>query len=360
MVYIRADANEVIGTGHVMRCLSIAKELRRKSEDVIFLIADERTEQIITEFGFQTVCLHSQWNDMESELETILQLLGNAHAKTLLVDSYYVTQDYLKELRRHVRLVYIDDLNAFLYPVDMLINYNVYAEKMDYKNCYQMAGLNTEFFLGCEYVPLRTEFRNVCRKKCSVQNGQVGGGVDNLRNFGPKKILITSGGTDNRNVAGRLLNKLREQDWFEKTEYYVILGRFHPYESVLKEQWSGYGNVFLYKNVSNISQYMTMCDAAVTAGGSTVYELCACGLPAIIYTLADNQFEIARAFDALGLMPWCGDIREDICSCIEYIIKRLEMMLFKEEMLTAKGMELQLLVDGYGAERIAEKLVLLS
>lgn len=356
MVYIRADANEVIGTGHVMRCLAIARELRRIEEDVTFLIADECTEQIIIEFGFQVICLHSCWSDMESELTTMLHLVNDTNVKTLLIDSYYVTENYLEELHKYVRLVYIDDLNAFIYPVDMLVNYNVYAKKINYKNTYQSVGLSTEFLLGCEYVPLRTEFRNICRKERGVLDGQIGKDMGSQEVFERKRVLITSGGTDNSDVIGRLLNKLKEQDWFEKVEFYVILGRFHQHESKIQEQWSSYSNIFLYKNVSTISQYMIMCDVAVTAGGSTVYELCACGLPAIIYTLADNQFEIAREFNAMGLIPWCGDIRRDADDCIKNIICQIENFLRHEKVCKEKSKIMKRLVDGLGAERIAKLL----
>ncbi len=226
MVYIRADANEIIGTGHVMRCLAIAKELRKKSEDVIFFVADEYGEKIVTESGFQVVCLHSQWDNMESELETILQFVNGTHVKAFLIDSYYVTKNYLDKLHQYVRLVYIDDVDAFLYPVDIVINYNIYAKKINYDDRYRLEGLNTEFLLGCDYVPLRTEFLNVCRKGHNDLNGQIKKESDSKWGAKQKKILITSGGTDNYNIAGKLLERLKEKNWFQNAEFHVILGSF--------------------------------------------------------------------------------------------------------------------------------------
>lgn len=355
MVYIRTDANEIIGTGHVMRCLAIADEFRRKSEDVTFLIADERAEKIITDFGFLAICLNSKWDDMESELAIMLQFIRETHMKVLLVDSYYATRKYLEKLHQYIKLIYIDDLNAFVYPVDMVINYHIYAEKFNYKENYRLAGLGTEFLLGCEFVPLRIEFRNVHSKRnngLSDWAGEELGGLSSCE----KTILITSGGTDQYNVVCRLLDRLKEQAWFEKTQFHVILGRFHQHEPEIRKQWSYCKNVFLHKNVQNISRYMSMCDFAVTAGGSTVYELCACGIPAVIYTLADNQHEIAREFDIKGVMPWCGDIRQDMPSCIEHAINYLESLYYENEVLQEKSIQLQSVVDGYGAVRIVEKI----
>jgi spore coat polysaccharide biosynthesis predicted glycosyltransferase SpsG len=294
---------------------------------------------------------------MEEELDSILQLIQSEHIERLLIDSYYVTECYLKELRKYVKIAYIDDLNMFTYPVDLLINYNIYAEKLDYRSQYQTAGIDTDFLLGCSYVPLRSEFRDAYRKKHDNVDCYLKSGMKNSKCTDHKKILITSGGTDSYNVIGNILTELKKQSWFDKVECHAILGRFHQYDSELQEQWKYDDNVFLHKNVTNMSEYMLMCDAAVTAAGTTVYELCACGLPSVIYTLADNQYNIAQELDKRGLIPWCGDIRENMNTCVDNIIDYLEKLLWNDNMLKKSSALLQNLIDGYGAERIAKKLL---
>ncbi len=351
MFYIRADANEVIGTGHIMRCLAVAVELRKNLEEVVFIVADQYGQGIVESYGFKTLCLHSQWDNLEMELGIILPLVKENHVRGILVDSYYVTENYLAKLHQCTRLIYIDDVNAFIYPVDLLVNYNIYAEKIDYFKRYMDAELDTGFLLGCSYVPLRYEFCNIKSKSISRIYQQEKTGDKNI------KILVTSGGADVCNITGSLLEKLKDMDWFSKTEFHVILGRFHQHKRELYEKWIKCPNVCLHENIKYMSEYMSMCDVAVTAGGSTVYELCACGLPSVIYTIADNQLGIAREFDARGLVPWCGDARYNTDVCIEHIIYNLENLLRDYEFLKKKSIELQMLVDGYGAARIAEKIL---
>ena len=340
MVYIRADANEVIGSGHVMRCLSIAEELRRQGEEAAFIIADRCSEEMILEKGFSVVCLHSEWDSLERELGNLLQVIRERQISILLVDSYYVTEYYLKSLHKYTRLAYIDDLDSFLYPVDLLINYAIGAEQMGYEVRYKKAGLPAKFALGCKYVPLREEFQNVCRE----QRGRV------------LRIMVTSGGTDSYNVIGNLLEALSSQEWFAEFQYDIIIGRFNKNRGFLEEHWKSCKNVHFFCNVSCISEFMKQCDIAVTASGSTVYELCACGIPSILYTFADNQFVVAHSVSEMGLLPWAGDVREGMWACMLNIISEIEKLKNDKEKRLRLSRDMMRLADGMGCARIAKRI----
>ena len=161
MFFIRADANKSIGTGHIMRCLSIAEEFRRRGEAVTFITADNYSEEMIATKGFPVVCLHSIWNDLDRETESLVETIRTLHIEILLIDSYYVTDLYLRTIRKYTKVVYIDDVDSFIYPVDLLVNYNMYANDLDYEMRYRKAGFDTQFALGCGYATLRTEFSNL-------------------------------------------------------------------------------------------------------------------------------------------------------------------------------------------------------
>jgi len=340
MFFIRADANEIIGTGHIMRCLSIAEEFRRRGEPVTFIVADNRSEEIITSKGYQTICLDSTWNDLDKELRSLIGVIEAFDIKVLLIDSYYVTEMYLRTVKRYAQIIYIDDLDAFIYPVDLLVNYNIYAEDLKYAVRYQKTGLDTQFALGCDYAPLRAEFSHVNRiVKDEVAN-----------------ILVTSGGTDSYNVVGNILDILFRQPWFQKMDYYIVLGRFHPHIKYLEEKWSLYGNVHLLTNVSNMSEYMKSCDIAITAGGVTTYELCACGIPSVMYTLADNQLQIARTVSEKQLIPWVGDVRENIEDCMNNMILCIGDLLAGNEKRGRTSRRMQEIVDGKGCERLVDRI----
>ena len=171
------------------------------------------------------------------------------------------------------------------------------------------------------------------------------------------RIMITSGGTDIYNVIGNLLDALSHQEWFSEIQYDVIVGKFNQNREILEERWKKNENIHFFCNVSNMSDYMKQCDIAVTAAGSTVYELCACGVPFIMYTLADNQWGIACSFSERGLSPWTGDVRKDMKSCIDNILSEIEHLRNEKEKRMKKSQDMMCLVDGKGCARIAELIL---
>ena len=131
MTGIRADGNNQIGIGHIMRCLTIADALKEVGEDVIFFTADHGCEEMISDRGFRCYVLGTAFDDMESELALLQTAMTEWEVDRLLIDSYYVTEDYLKDLREQVVTVYLDDVDSFPYPVDLLVNY-YYDEALEY------------------------------------------------------------------------------------------------------------------------------------------------------------------------------------------------------------------------------------
>ena len=122
--YIRADANEQIGTGHIMRCLAVAEAIKKYNIEVVFIVADKRSESFVTDKGFDTICLNTVWDNLDSETEIIMKVLGEKNIKKLLIDDYFVTESYLKRLSTVTEIMYIDDMNDFIYPVSTIIDCN--------------------------------------------------------------------------------------------------------------------------------------------------------------------------------------------------------------------------------------------
>ncbi len=334
MIFIRTDANEIIGTGHVMRCLSIASKIKELNEEVCFVIADDKSKKIIEEQGYRIICLDSIWNDLNQEIDDLCKLIEDASVTKILVDSYFVTEKYLRQLKEKTSVFYIDDINSMSYPVDVLINYNIYGQNLDY------SGINGRTLLGVAYAPLRKEFI----------------GVEKRRFDGINKVLITSGGTDNYDIVGRILSKLLSLDNLRSKEFYCILGRFNVNVESLQDRFNIHSNVHLLQNVSNMDYYMKKCDIAITAGGSTSYELCACGIPSILYTIADNQLGIAKAFSEKDIISWAGDMREDMDACLDNIVHEINRLndINRWELQSRR---MQDLVDGNGANRIAQEII---
>ena len=330
MILIRADANEFIGSGHVMRCKSIASALSDKGAEVAFITADHRGDSLIG--GFPSFCLNSDWLNMDNELPKLYEIIRAKKPPLLLIDSYKVTEKYFDALHGLTKTAYIDDLNAGLWDVDILINYNIFSRSYDYS---RYDGKITQLLLGTSYVPLRDEFKllrpHVIREKIS-------------------DVLISAGGSDPAMMTEKIIGRVCPE--FPGVNFHFVIGALNPrIESIRKISRQ---NIILHVNERNMSKLMRDCDVAVSAAGSTLYELCACGTPSVTYVLADNQTDAAEMFGTLGVMINAGDCRnrDNICPVI---IESLRGM--NEAVRSEMSAKMQRLVDGNGAGRIADVIM---
>lgn len=339
-IYIRVDGNEIIATGHVMRCLSIAEQIRKLGAEVIFVVADDRPCALIEQRGFKVDVLDTVWDNLDVEIERFTQYIVRNEVNILLLDTYYVTKPYLERISTHTKIVYIDDLEKFLYPVNGLLHYWAFADEEQYIAPYRKAGMDVDFLIGGRFAPLRDEF--------ALQPFKV--------NLKVRKVLITTGGTDRLNVAGNLLKELLNDEVCCQFEYHVIVGCFNENKDNLFEIQKEHANVHLHENVTNMSEWMRKCDMAITAAGTTTYELCACGIPSICLEIADNQ-EGAIRWEEEGYMRYAGNAYRDMKTCLENCRRFLILYKNAYEERKAWSQRMQSLIDGYGARRIAEYIM---
>ena len=362
-IWIRTDGNEKIATGHLMRCLSIARACAMQKKQVVFLTADTQSETLLRErfdfpLEFNIQCLHSDYQDMDQELPTLRRIIQKSRTPAerslsknkswILVDSYYVTASYLEALKELGQVAYLDDLVSFPYPADCIVNYDIL--KNSKPDCYNMAAL---CLLGADYAPLRLQFQNV---------------TYTVRQH-IKHILISTGGTDPFQMTEKLLQNILAHPQ-QKTEsnrlsesalsnyhYHIITSCLNSRYDMLINLSSMHPNIHIYENVQDMASLMAQCDLAVSAGGTTLYELCAVGVPTISFAMTDNQLSAVQTFASSDIIPYAGDIRIDIDGVLDVICRFLE----EKEMPYSKRLELsnkmRSFVDGYGASRIAETLV---
>ena len=325
VIYIRTDGNLKIATGHFVRCLCIAQALESLGKSVCFLVSDTDSSNLLQDlaksifqgysFSFEVKILKTAvYDNLELETEELKTLLNESstlsHAEkntltqqaltqlnniqctkpVMLLDSYFVTQNYLSSLREFARVAYMDDLKAFDYNVDLVINYDVIppSKELEYKGFYNNA---SSVLLGAQYTPLRRQFQNQnvsLRKK--IQN-----------------ILITTGGSDPYHFTETLISYLLPEN--PSVHYHVVVGKLFENTENLEKLAAWNPSVHLHYNVSNMAALMKQCDYAVSAAGTTLYELCALGIPAISFTMADNQMVMAETFAETGAVPYAGDIR---------------------------------------------------
>lgn len=370
-LYIRADGNERIGTGHIMRCLAIAQAIKRQGGNAVFLVAEEALEPLIGQHGFETVCLKAQWNDLEQELEGLADLIRQEGIPVLLVDSYYVTPRYLETLGQYTKLAYIDDLGLCAAPVDLLIRYGLCPAPAAHKSrsvlCGAPAALKSRSALcgapadfksrsvqypagktdrscpglleGCRYVPLQSQFSAVPRRETAGQAA---------------RILVLTGGTDPFHAALGIAEYAASAEKYRGLVFDIVCGRYNPDYERLRELAMENQQIAVHRNVTDMAWRMQEADIAITAGGTTVYELCACGTPAVCYVMADNQMPNARALAREGLMLYGGDVRQGHWQ--EEVFVRLDRLLADAGLRKEMAAGMQQLVDGKGADRIARAL----
>lgn len=348
MTGIRADGNNQIGIGHIMRCLTIADALKEVGEDVIFFTADHGCEEMISGRGFRCYVLETPFDDMESEMTLLQDAMVEQGADRLLVDSYYVTEDYLKKLRERVVTVYLDDVDSFPYPVDLLINYNVFARALDYPYCveYTEKGKNgsivkediTLVLAGPKYAPVRKEFA-ACRTEI---------------NDAVSEILITLGGSDAYNLSYKISKTLLKAT---DARLNVVCGPFNLHKQALHELAANEPRVTVYENVKDMWNLMQKCDLAVSAAGSTMCELAVAGVPAVTFSFVENQRRIAEAFGGEEAAVTIGHYElkteEGFLQAIADETEKLISDKEKREALVQRACEM---VDGQGAMRIARAI----
>lgn len=338
MIFIRADANKIIGTGHIMRCKAIADALIENGVDIAFVTADHSSDEIIRNVRCKHLVLDSLWNDLHQEITQLEQLIDVYNPSLFLIDSYYVTEEYLAHIRKKRKIAYIDDLNKKCWSVSYLINYNVYSKVYDYS---QYENTDTRLLLGTQYTPLRNEFVFTNEK---IIKRRV------------KDILISAGGSDPENITKRIMDFILRDKELKDYDFHFIVGVLNPRIDEIKLLAEHHDNIKLHINEHEMAKLMRSCDIAISASGTTLYELCSCGVPTITFTLADNQIIAAEQFENLNIMINAGDCRGNN-GFIENLNVLLKQLINNYDLRQKMSYEMQKLVDGNGAHRIALELM---
>lgn len=336
MVGIRADANEEISIGHLMRCLSIADELRIMGETVVFLTSDIAAGDIIIERGHKNISLTNDYKNKDAEIERIAAEIKKHNISRFLLDSYEVTPKYMESLCNLVPLVYIDDIVNFAYQANVIVNYAAEANRSLYLNC-----CCDDYLLGSRYAPIRREFRQTRRYK----------------NSGIKSVFISSGGSDHYDMVIRIVENILCNTALETIFMNVVVGKYYKnndkLDSIARENSH---RMKIYHNIQDVWNVMAQSDLAISASGTTVAELCTMGIPVINYITADNQKNGVNSLLRNHALVYAGDVREGINGVTGKIIESIHKFIDKEidyEFYSGKGREMY---DGLGAKRIAEKI----
>lgn len=344
MIFIRTDANEKIATGHVMRCLTIADEILDLGGKVCFIVSDKQSLSLIQDRGYKYIVTNSEWNNvnLQKEYEILKQHIKNTDL--LLTDSYYIDNKYLNCMRGlRCKIATFDDMFEEKKEADIVINYNIFYKKFDYKNRYKKS--NSILLLGEKYVPLRKQFKLVHP-------------LFNVRDINYPKVLIMCGGGDSQNFIYNCLDYIYTSsiELFNRIDWKVVVGNYYPHMEQLGEISSKGENIAILKNVKNMAELMRNCDICITAASTVLYECCAMLLPTLFAVVAEDQKYDAEAFSKDDTMIYCGDFLKREKNVKINLVKELEFLIMNRQILQNMKNKMKRLIDVDGAKRIASVL----
>jgi UDP-2,4-diacetamido-2,4,6-trideoxy-beta-L-altropyranose hydrolase len=283
-IAIRADASTAIGSGHVMRCLTLAEALRRAGGEIVFLcrrlpghLGDE-----IARRGFTVSWAAGAGEDDPAAVPCV-------EADLLIVDHYGIDWRWEAAMRPRVKaIMVIDDLSDRPHDCDLLLDQNLLSDlETRYRGLVPAA---CRLLLGPGYALLRDEFYAAAarvRERVDI-----------------KHLLIFFGGGDPDNLTGRALRELHETDFTAD----VVIGASNPHRDEIAALCrAGGGRYTLHVQTGRMAELMARADLALGAGGGSHWERCLLGLPALVVTVADNQIETTRLLHDQGACRRLGD-----------------------------------------------------
>lgn len=344
-VLIRTDASVEIGSGHLMRCLTLAASLRARGAAVSF-ICRELSGQLCAlaeSEGFAVLRLAApdagsasvDWRTDAAQCAALLA--GRARADWLVVDHYGLDARWETALRAAAeRIMVIDDLADRPHDCEVLLDQNYHpdgAARYDARlpaSCLRL--------LGPGYALLRPQFGQA-RTRARARDGSV------------RRILVFFGGSDPGNETAKALEALRllGPDQFDAD---VVIGASNPYAVRIERACAALPWVSLHCQVSNMAQLMQEADLYLGAGGSSSWERCCVGLPGVVVAVAANQLEVSRALAGQGCQRFLGAAAEVTPQQIAHALGQLR----DSEAVRAMAARAAALVDGQGSARVAECL----
>lgn len=351
----RADASTGIGSGHLMRCLTLAKSLQAAGVETSFICRDlpgnlaswlERCGQHVSVLPAPPAPLPNGSSEylswlavpMEEEIAQSRALLAQATGVDwVVVDHYALDAAWERQVPpAGASVLAIDDIANRQHACQLLLDQNHYRQAQA-----RYAGLASEarLLLGPQYALLRPDFA-ACRSLAAQRRAE------------PRRLLVFLGGGDAANVTASVLRGLGMVKP-KGLEIEVIVGRANPH----REEISALCNALdahLLLQVDDMARRMARADLAIGATGVATWERAALGLPTLAVSVADNQREIARNADELGILRWLGDAQDlteqDWAQAMQWALGHPAAL--SEQ--SVRGMQL---VDGLGAQRVVENML---
>ncbi len=351
-ICFRVDSSDKIGTGHVMRCLTLADELGKAGHDILFICSDltgnigsfikkkgynihlfrhhEKSQDKLTPLTFN-------WKMDVDKTITVLKEV-TYQVDWLIIDHYEISENWEVMIRPFVKkIMVIDDLANRKHDCDILLD-QMYGETGErYKG---LLSPHCKGLFGINYALLRSQFREHKKKHFVFNKNKV-------------TIHVFFGGNDHKNYTGKFCKILLEN--FPQFNLKAVVGANYLHLDCLNELKNQYDKRFQWKqNLENMAAYMAECDLSIGAAGTTTWERACVGLPSAYLSIHNNQKDILKTLEKRGFCVFLGD-----ADTIEnhYFVKLTKQFINDENRIIEIYKKCNQSVDGLGTQRIIKTLL---
>jgi UDP-2,4-diacetamido-2,4,6-trideoxy-beta-L-altropyranose hydrolase len=356
-IIFRADASLQIGTGHVIRCLTLAKALRDRGAVCTFVCREHEgnlIEKILQE-RFECIPLiqssqitymqdadgphlaHDGWlgESWQNDAEQTIRVLDGEKVDWLVVDHYALDIRWEEMFRPYVKkIMVIDDLADRQHDCDLFLDQTYGSSSARYSG---LVPINSKQYYGPAFAMLNLVYAEK-RAHLPMRNGQV-----------RRALIYFGGGADLENLTGMALKAFMAPK-LASIQLDIVVGTAYAHQQSLKEALILRDNATMHQQLPNLAELMAKVDLAIGAGGATTWERCCLGLPSVLVVSALNQIKIGEAISncGAGIVLYqsnnlTADIKKQVCNLCDDTEQYLQMSNIAKK-----------ICDGLGVLRIAE------
>ena len=358
-IVFRSDASTIIGSGHIMRCLTLAEELQNNGVDITFISRAHlgNLNALIYKKGINVIEIpkpnsnetnisttqgdnYEEWLGItqKKDAEETIALLGDSKPDWLIVDHYGLDANWENQLRPYVKhIMVIDDLADRKHDCDVLLDQNYSLNGIE--RYQRKISDHAKRLLGPEYGLLRPEYRKA-RQDQQIRNGTI------------QKVLIFMGSSDPQNLTAMALSAFKQPELIS-IFLDLVIGVNYPKEKEIRAECNTRGRAECHTMLPHLADLMAGADLCIGSGGSTTWERLCMGLPTIVITTGENQVPSSEALAQKGYLEYLGPASK---VSDEMLTEKTRLLINSPEILKRQSIAGQELVDGMGVQRVVNML----
>ncbi|SFR42245.1 UDP-2,4-diacetamido-2,4,6-trideoxy-beta-L-altropyranose hydrolase [Marinobacter gudaonensis] len=357
-ILVRGDASTDIGTGHVMRCLTLADALTAAGHAVRFItrLHPGHLADAIRGRGYSVDELparnepdltgYARWlgTTEAQDADDCVALIDEYRPDWLVVDHYALGRAWEDRFRSEtIRILAMDDLAERPHSCDLLLDQTWGRAAADYQS---LIPAGCQALCGSDYALLRPEF--AARRDHSLRRRREGA---------VRSILVTMGGVDKDNATGQILSALTQATLAPGTELTVVMGASAPWrDAVAAAAKAMPWPTQVVSGVSDMADRMANADLAIGAAGATSWERCCLGLPSVMVVLAENQRTVATNLEKAG----AALLIDEPAKIKTHLPELVGALAANPERVKQMAGQAAAIVDGRGVERVVAAIATMT